>query len=216
MPEPQAPPLQRKLRGRPRGQVADTVREAILDEAERRFASAGFAATPVREIAAAVDVNPAMVNYYFGSKFELLCQVVERTLEPLAEAIAQMKAGGHASPVDISQLLSRTISRHPNLPVLVVREVMLPGGAMQDHFLQTMAPRLAGALPGVLENEQQAGRLDGDLKPEVLTLLLLALSIFPFIVRDVAEKVLGIHYDAAGLDSLEHHVRRVLEEGLSS
>ena len=204
-----------KLRGRPRGQASDAVREAILDEAETRFTAQGFAATPVREIANAVGVNPAMVNYYFGGKFALLCQVMERTLEPLAEAIAQMKARGRVSPAEISQLLSGTISRHPNLPVLMVREVMLPGGAMQEHFLQTMAPRLAGALPGILENEKQAGRLAPGLKPEIVTLLLLALSVFPFVVRDVAEKGLGVDYDDIGLEHLERHISRLLEEGLS-
>ena len=211
----QSPSSTRKLRGRPRGQAADAVRDAILDEAEARFAAQGFAATPLREIANAVNVNPAMVSYYFGSKFALLCQVMERTLEPLAAAIAQMKASGRVSPAEISRELSGTISRNPNLPVLMIREVMLPGGAMQEHFLQSMAPRLAGALPGILENEKQAGRLAPGLKPQIVTLLLLALSVFPFIVRDVAEKGLGVEYDEAGLRSLEQHISRLLEEGLS-
>ena len=92
---------------------------------------------------------------------------------------------------------------------------MLPGGVMQAHFLQTMAPRLAGALPGILENEKQAGRLAPGLKPEIVTLLLLALSVFPFIVRDVAEKGLGVDYDDVGLEHLEQHINRLLEEGLS-
>ena len=174
-----------------------------------------LAATPVREIAQGVGVNPAMVNYYFGSKFALLCQVMERTLEPLAEAIAQLKSQRRVTPTEISQLLSGTISRHPNLPVLMVREIMLPGGAMQEHFLQTLAPRLAGAVPGILENEKKAGRLPPDLKPEIVTLLLLSLSVFPFIVRGVAEKGLGIEYDEAGLENLEQHISHLLEEGLS-
>ncbi len=205
----------RKLRGRPRGQASDAVRDAILDEAEARFAAQGFAATPVREIASAVGVNSAMVNYYFGSKFALLCAVMERTLEPLADAIAEMKEKGHATPTEISRLLSGTISKNPNLPVLMVREIMLPGGAMQEHFLQTMAPRLAGAIPGILENEKREGRLPPGLKPEIVTLLLLALSVFPFIVRGVAEKGLGVAYDEAGLEYLEQHVSRLLEGGLS-
>lgn len=211
----QSPSSTPKLRGRPRGRAADAVRDAILDEAEARFAAQGFAATPVREIANAVNVNPAMINYYFGSKFALLCQVMERTLEPLAAAIARMKVSGRVSPAQISRLLAGTISRKPNLPVLMIREVMLPGGAMQEHFLRNMAPRLAGALPGILESEQQAGRLAAGLKPEIVTLLLLALSVFPYIVRDVAEKGLGVEYDEAGIKRLEQHVSQLLEEGLS-
>ena len=48
------------------------MREHILDAAEELFAQQGFAATPVREIAEKVNVNPAMIHYYFGSKRALL------------------------------------------------------------------------------------------------------------------------------------------------
>ena len=74
----QSPARTRRGRGRPASEDASGLREDILDEAEARFARKGYAATSVREIADAVDVNPAMVHYYFGSKHDLLRQVMER------------------------------------------------------------------------------------------------------------------------------------------
>ena len=74
--------------GRPTRAATAGVREAILDAAEALFAQRGFAATPVRDISERAGANPAMVNYYFGSKQALLAQVMERSLEPLADAIA--------------------------------------------------------------------------------------------------------------------------------
>ena len=100
------------------------------------------------------------------------------------------------------------------MPVLMIREVMLPGGAMQQHFLEAMAPRLGGAIPAMLESEQADGRLSPEMDPGITTLLLLGISVFPFIVRNVAEPGLGIAYDEAGLVELEHHVDRLLAEGL--
>jgi len=200
-------------RGRPAGSDTADIRSAILDAAEALFARQGYAATSVREIAEAVDVNPAMVHYYFGSKHALLRQVLERTLEPLAAAIGVMRVGGQAPAADIARLLLRTFSQHPSLPMLIAREVILPGGVMQEHFLQYLAPRLGGSIPGLIEKEQAAGRIHADLDPRVSTLILLSLCAFPFIARDLAGPALQITYDVDGLSRLEQHIERILNEG---
>ena len=144
----------RKSQGRPAGPAASDIRADILDSAESLFAHKGYAATSLREIAEEVGVNPAMVHYYFGNKNALLRQVLERTLEPLAAAIAEMKSGDNAPVSGIVHLLLRSFSNNPSLPALVAREVMLPGGVMQDHFLEYLAPRLGGSVPELLMKEQ--------------------------------------------------------------
>lgn len=205
----------KRSRGRPPGQDSALMRERILDAAEERFAQQGFTATPVREIAEMAGVNPAMIHYYFGSKRALLEQVMERIMEPLAEAIAGMRQAGHAPPREIVRLLLRTLGEHPSLPILIVREVMLPGGQMLEHFLQHAAPRIGGAVPGLLAKEQELGRLSPRIDPNVSALVLLALCLFPFIVRRVAEPGLDISYDEEGLLKLEQHIVLLLEEGFT-
>ena len=205
----------RRGRGRPAAEDATGLREQILDEAEARFARQGYAATSVREIAEAVDVNPAMVHYYFGSKHDLARQVMERVLEPLGEALADMKTSGETSPGDIHHLLSSAARLHPNLPLLMMREVLLPGGVMKTEFLQHFAPRLGGALPGIFRAEQSMDRLPADLDPGILALHLMALSMFPFIARGLAEPALGVDYSPEGLDRLQAQALRLLERGTS-
>ncbi len=202
--------------GRPAGGTAADYRSAILDAAEALFARQGYAATSVREIAQQVEVNPAMVHYYFGSKHGLLREVLERTLEPLAAAIGKMRSTGQAPATDIAGLLLHTFSAHPSLPVLIAREVMLPGGVMQEDFLQYLAPRLGGSMPALLQQEQACGQMQADLDPNISALLLLALCAFPFIARDLAGPGLGIDYDPAGLNRLEWHIERILSEGFCS
>ena len=48
-----------------------------------------------------------------------------------------------------------------------------------------------------------------------LALHLIALSLFPFIVRGVAEPALGIDYSEQGLDELQSNALRILQRGLS-
>jgi AcrR family transcriptional regulator len=47
---------------------APDTRDAILAAARRRFASRGYDATSVRDIATAASVDPALVIHYFGTK----------------------------------------------------------------------------------------------------------------------------------------------------
>jgi AcrR family transcriptional regulator len=60
---------------------AAATRQAILEAATRRFATEGYRRTGVREIAADVGVNAALVNRYFGSKQGLFAEVIERAFD---------------------------------------------------------------------------------------------------------------------------------------
>jgi len=55
-------------------------REHIINTAIKLFATKGFEGTSIRDLAAAADVNVAMVNYYFGSKEKLFESMVEHNV----------------------------------------------------------------------------------------------------------------------------------------
>ncbi len=52
----------------------------IINTAIKLFATKGFEGTSIRDLAAAADVNVAMVNYYFGSKEKLFENMVEHNV----------------------------------------------------------------------------------------------------------------------------------------
>ncbi|MFZ4537257.1 TetR/AcrR family transcriptional regulator [Propionivibrio sp.] len=56
-------------------------RERILDVAERQFMAHGFEGTSMRMITSMAEVNLAAINYHFGSKESLLCEVFRRRLK---------------------------------------------------------------------------------------------------------------------------------------
>lgn len=61
-------------------------RNEILDAAEKAFARHGYAGTSLREIASRAGVNPALVQYYFGSKEGLFTAIFIRRGQELAHA----------------------------------------------------------------------------------------------------------------------------------
>jgi len=202
--------------GRPDAASATDVKATILKVAEDLFAQSGYAATSIREIADRSDANPAMIHYYFGNKESLLKAVLEKALSPLADSIEAMQSEHEVAPAEIVDTLMDTIASHPNLPYLIIREVMLPGGVMQAHFAEHLAPRLGGALPGLLEREIKNGRISVDTPPAIGALTLMSLAIFPFIVRPVAEQVLDVHMSGPAVVELKKHISRFVEKGFSS
>jgi len=192
------------------------VRARILDMSEYLFATQGFSATSMRQIAERVDVTAAMIHYYFGNKKKLLQAVMERVLEPLAGGVATLAEHDETSLAELTRLMFSMAADHPYLPQLITREVFLPGGTMQAEFLRHFAPRLGGRLPGILQQEQRAGRLATEFDPQIAAMLILSLCFFPFIARPAAEAVLGVKYDEEGLLALSTHVEGLLERGLKS
>jgi AcrR family transcriptional regulator len=63
-------------------------KEHIIDKAVDLFANKGFEGTSIRDIAAAAEVNVAMINYYFGTK------------EKLFEALVQARAADTRGVLD--------------------------------------------------------------------------------------------------------------------
>ena len=204
---------------RPRGRPIDigqqNLRMQILDTAEELFSNHGYSATSIRRIADVASVNPALVHYYFGNKKALLQTVMERALQPIGEAIAILKSGHEASPDVIARLLLTMAAEHPNIPRLLVREVLLPGGEMRQHFIENMAPQLGGALPALLGREKSAGRMRPDTDPAISALLILGVSVFPFIARTLAEPVLGVNFDKKGIEFLTQQITELLKRGLT-
>ncbi|MBL8397316.1 MAG: TetR/AcrR family transcriptional regulator [Candidatus Accumulibacter sp.] len=84
-------------------------RERILDAAEWLFMENGYEATSMRLITRAAAVNLAAVNYHFGSKEALLCEVFRRRLawinQERLQLLDRLEQEANGSPLKPSQIL---------------------------------------------------------------------------------------------------------------
>jgi AcrR family transcriptional regulator len=143
----------------------------ILDVAERLFAEQGFAATSLRHIIAEAGVNLAAIHYHFGSKEELLDELVGRFAEPVnAERIARLdrleaEAGGAMPPVEpiLEAFLmppAEMAHKHPESGKMMGRlhaEGLMPT-LVERHFKPTgkrFIEALRRALPALTDREFQ-------------------------------------------------------------
>jgi AcrR family transcriptional regulator len=119
-------------------------KEKILDTAERLIADQGFAATSLRHIISEAQVNLAAVHYHFGSKQDLLDQLIERkakTVNTRREALLDcLEAEAGSQPVAVEKILAAFF------------EPMIEVGSQSPQFVRLMGRMIAeGRIPGIIE-----------------------------------------------------------------
>ena len=213
-----APAKRRRPRGRPAGEHARDVRAALLSAARERFLERSYREVSVRELAAAAGVNPAMVGYYFGDKQGLYAAMLQEVMGPLAGRIEAMLATPGDQDPDLPGFLRaymQTAAAHPWLPRLILRDVLSPGGAFRERFIEQFAGRLAPKV-AALAGRHGAGRPGRPLDPRLTVVSMLSLGLWPFLAMPLLERALGLTPDEQGVERLIEHTVRFFRAGLSA
>lgn len=112
--------------------MTDT-RAQILEAAEVLFARDGYANTSLRQITEVAGANVAAVNYHFGSKENLLVEILDRIIAPITEErlrlLDDMESAGSPGVDDLLtafllpdlHVISELKRRDPALPHFVSR-----------------------------------------------------------------------------------------------
>ncbi|MDO9320572.1 MAG: TetR/AcrR family transcriptional regulator, partial [Pseudomonas sp.] len=74
-------------------------KDLILRAASEEFADKGFAAAKTSDIAAKAGVPKPNVYYYFKSKDNLYCEVLESIIDPLLQASAPFNQAGQPAQI---------------------------------------------------------------------------------------------------------------------
>jgi len=144
-------------------------KDKILDAAEHLFGEQGYSETSLRHIIADAGVNLAAIHYHFGSKEDLLLQLVRRRAEPInharLETLGRFEAEAGSQPVPVERILEAFLApaateavRHPELVRLMGRmhaEGSVPAG-IASEFEPTVGRFIAAArraLPDLPEPE---------------------------------------------------------------
>lgn len=124
-----------------------SMREAILDAAERRFADRGFERTSMRDIAGDVGLkNQASLYHYFLNKQRLYEAAIQRGVDALAPLWQHAGAAIGASGGEIERIgavaarlddVLEYLAEHPHLARLIER-----AGLEDDSYVQGAMSRL--------------------------------------------------------------------------
>ncbi|MFQ5415982.1 MAG: TetR/AcrR family transcriptional regulator [Myxococcota bacterium] len=160
--------------GRPVGARSGETREALLDAAHEVMAERGYPRVTVREVAERAGVQPALVNYYFGSKEGLLQAVVVRVAELMRAAILPPALEQETPEERLRSLIRgavQAIMAVPYGPRLIVEQVLFADSGVIDDFVEDFArPNLQDIRSLLAE-----GHADGSLRLVDLRFLMPAL-----------------------------------------
>src|SRR3974377_1388095 len=123
-------------------------KEKILDTAERLIASQGFAATSLRQIISEAQVHPPAADYHFGSKEELLDQLVLRKVTRVNEErqalLERFERESGCDPVPVEKILAAFF------------QPMIEAGSRNPKFVRLMGRLIAeGLIPSIAEKHFQ-------------------------------------------------------------
>ena len=205
----------RRTPGRP--SIADNQdhQARLLDAALQCFVAQGVAGTRLRDIAQRAGVTPALVNYYFGDKQQLLRSLVDARILPVVQGLAARLAGaGDGLPATIDAFVegvAATVQDNPWWPQLWVREVLCEGGALRDLLIDEVAPQVARTMVARFAAAQARGELNPGLDPRLLMTSLVGLTLFPAAGAPIWRSLLGA--EELGMDAVARHALALLRDG---
>ncbi|MBW2268382.1 MAG: TetR/AcrR family transcriptional regulator [Deltaproteobacteria bacterium] len=188
------PTSHRRGPGRPAGGQSGGSREALLEAAQELMAERGLPRVTVREVAERAGLQPALVNYYFGGKEELLQAVVDRAAGRLLARAAE-SVDSEGSPQERLRALLRSLvigmTEEPYAPRLIVEQVLFGREEVVDEFARRFASRQFAILDSVFGEGRAAGEFR-DLETHLLAPQMLGAAIFFFLAQPVLRRLFGI------------------------
>jgi len=156
-------------------------RVAILAAARSAFAELGYDRATIRGIAAAAEVDPALVLHYFTSKEQLFGAALQIPVEP-GEILQQLVAGGAGQAGQIGETIVRVFldaweppeSRQPL--VAMVRSAMT-NDAAQAMVRDYLGRRVFGPIT------QALGVADGELRATLVGSQFIGLAMMRYVTR---------------------------------
>ncbi|MGD0240994.1 MAG: TetR/AcrR family transcriptional regulator, partial [Streptosporangiaceae bacterium] len=190
-------------------------RRQIADALVRTAAKRGLHATGMREVAAEAGVSLRLVQYYFGTKEELLLAAMQQLAAQFAERgmtrIRQLrKADGPASPRDvIAAILTEGLPADDERRTFTVvytayLALSLTDPALAISPLARNSTAVIDVVAAQLRAAQAAGDTPADLDPDLEAFSLLTMS------AGLGTSILGGHSSVEQAQAvIDYHLRRL-------
>jgi AcrR family transcriptional regulator len=173
-------------------------KQRILEAAIRLFARQGYGGTGMRELAREADVNLAMINYYYGSKLELLEAVFDHYFDQHEATVRRLLALDEPPEVRLRMAvreLTALFRKNPDLVRVAFAELPYDMPEFADYKAQRIRDLIA---PFILELMEQGQPLSPrPINPLVVGPTLLGALLFHFMMRPVLEKIFDFEFDDA-------------------
>ncbi len=180
--------------GRPVGSSGTERRAALLDAAQQILAEKGLPRVTVREVAERAGVKPALVNYYFGSKDDLLRAVADRISAKLLDRIRAVVSQAGSAEERLANMVRAAVAvigADRYAPRLIAEQVLFGEDEVIDDFVTNFASKNLENFAQVLQEGQHMG-VFREVNPMFLIPALFGSSLFFFLAEPILKRLYGI------------------------
>ena len=198
-------------------QTTTESRERILSAAVSLFARHGYGNTGLRELAAAADVNLAMINYFFGSKKKLLKEILDIFFFGYLAIARKEMAGDDDLPVKLHRFIHSAIryfAAHQDYLLVTIAEIPHDDPEITEHkaiWGRQMAETIGKHL------QEEADSTGGEtLPPIAFCSMLTSMMASRFLFTPVMEQVQPEQLSATSIEEYADIISTVFLEGATS
>ncbi|MEM6800553.1 MAG: helix-turn-helix domain-containing protein [Bacteroidota bacterium] len=168
---------------------------SIIEAAKKIFVQKGFAAARMQEIADKAGINKALLHYYFRSKDKLYRVIVSETIGMIIPRLAKAIEFEGTVEEKIDQIIETyidTITENPHMPTFMMTELAQsrPGFVEEVKKNAMHLPNFQDFFMKVMK-EGNEGKIS-KVNPIHLLINILALCIFPFLIRPIFTTVVEV------------------------
>ncbi|WP_155374692.1 TetR/AcrR family transcriptional regulator [Catellatospora vulcania] len=178
-------------------------REAILAAARELFAEKGFDAATMRAIAAAAEVDPALVHHYFGTKEQLFVATMQFPMDP-RELIEQVVAGGKD---EAGVRLARVFVTIWDSPIGAIGASLVRSAMSNEWTMRLLREFLITQILRRVQTELRLDAADAPLRASLVASQISGLALMRYIMK--LEPLASLPADqvvAAVAPNLQHYI----------
>lgn len=196
-----------KVRSRSRKTQQRTLetRAAIKAAGAQLFATRGFRATGVREIAELAGCNPALVSYHFGGKGGLYDEILSDAVASARQLAQEADLASSEQPErDLVRILANAMAADRHLAPMILREQLDP-----DRLLNAETANILRKFMALTESVLESLPLDPQARgwdPQVVHLCVVGPLIHFTVARRMREATAGALARPTSTPTLEEFV----------
>ena len=171
-----------------------TSRDVILDAAIRCFASTGYAATTIKDLASEAQVNSALLYYYFVDKQTLYRETLRHVAQRLSSSAGRRLDDDLAPDEAIRRFVQQQaefLIANPHVPRLMLREMLEHAGRHAEAAIVSLIGGVFKTLCDVIRRGQEQGIFRADVDPKYAAVSTVSLVAYFVIARPVVGVALG-------------------------
>ena len=188
------------------------VHEALVQAAFDSFLNNDYHKVTTRHIAEQAGTSSSMIQYYFGGKQNLYEEMVRQQFKRIAQVLEASYSDEHG--LDFNKLLLGYLdihSQHPDFPTFLIKILAYKNGPGYLLLAQILDNKRE-LINKIVQSCQQKQLFNKDVDVDVLRILMMSASVFPFLIKGVLEHSQKMIMDDALLEKVAIASGKLLTE----